>query len=195
MAQIEKFIHGMARIMALIGGTVMVLLIVLTCLSVLGRNINGLGHLQAVEDGLPALSGFLTSFGSITGDFELLEAGIAFAILSFLPWCQVMRGHASVDIFTTMMPETVNRWLAVLWEGLFAFIIIVITWRMYIGMHDKMRYGETTFLLEFPVWWGFAAGVAAAAVASVVAVYCVWERLQEALGMRTDAALNRSVDH
>lgn len=185
----------MARVMALIGGTVLVLLVIITSLSVLGRNINSLGHLEAVKEGMPAISGFLTSFGSIKGDFELLEAGIAFAILAFLPWCQVMRGHASVDLFTTMMPEAVNRWLSALWETLFTFIIIIITWRMYIGMHDKMRYGETTFLLEFPIWWGYAAGVAAGAVASVVAVYCAWQRILEATGTREVSGLNRSVDH
>ena len=40
-----------------------------------------------------------------------------------------------------------------------------------------MRFGETTFLLQFPVWWSYAASFAAAVVAVVVALYCAGARV------------------
>jgi hypothetical protein len=47
----------------------------------------------------------LTTFGPVKGDFEVVEAGIAFSIFAFLPICQLHGGHATVDIFTNLMPK------------------------------------------------------------------------------------------
>ena len=156
--------HLLARGMALFGGAVLVCLIIITCNSVAVRILNTLGHSETIKESLPAVSGFLTKFGPIVGDFELVEAGVAFAIMAFLPWCQLNRAHATVELFTGFLPSRYNQILALLWEALFAFVLVIITWRLYVGTTDKMRYGETTFLLQFPVWWGYAACAAAAAV-------------------------------
>ena len=39
--------------------------------------------------------------GPVPGDFELVEVGTGFAVFAFLPWCQLKRGHATVDLFTS----------------------------------------------------------------------------------------------
>jgi len=93
----------------------------------------------------------------------------------------INRGHATVDIFTSFLPDKPNRFLVFIWEVLFAIVLIVISWRLYVGTTDKMRYGETTFLLQFPVWWGFAACFAASILAAIVAVYSAWMRGREFL--------------
>ena len=72
-----------------------------------------------------------------------------------------------------------NRWLEVVWEDLLSLLIFLITWRLFVGMEDKIRYNETTFLLQFPIWWAFALSFAAAAVASVVALYCAVAKVLE----------------
>ena len=58
-----------------------------------------------------------------------------------------------------------------------ALVILLITWRLFAGMQDKLRYGETTFLLQFPVWWAYAACLAAACIACIVSLYCAVLRL------------------
>lgn len=173
MAAAERFIKLLARFMALLGGAVLILLVALTCVSVIGRIANGLGHSDFVSDNLPSLATFLTTLGPINGDFELVEAGIAFAILSFFPWCQISRSHAIVDLFTSALPGKANRILEFVWEVVLFGTMVVITWRMIIGASDKHRYGETTFLLQWPVWWGYAICALAAVVASLVAGYSV----------------------
>ena len=60
-----------------------------------------------------------------------------------------------------------------------SIIIIVIAWRLAIGMMDKIRYGETTFILQFPVWWPFAACMVAAVIAIVVSLYMTGVRFME----------------
>ncbi len=181
-------IERLARSMAVLGGVVLTLLVVLTCVSVLGRGLNTVGH----SDWLMALSEAVgawlisTGVGPVTGDFELVEAGIAFAIFSFLPICQLYAGHATVDIFTSALSDKVNRWLVAFWEVVLALVILLITWRLSAGMMDKIGNGETTFLLQFPIWWAYAASLAAAVVASITGVYC-------AVGRVTLAATGRSI--
>ena len=41
------------------------------------------------------------------------------------------------------------------------------------------RAAQTTFLLEFPVWWAYLASFSASLVICIVAVYCAGVRLGE----------------
>lgn len=163
--------------MALTGGVVLLLLVLITTLSIVGRQANSLGHIEWLVATLPWLSNMLTKLKPINGDFEMVEAGVAFAILAFFPWCMLQRGHATVDVFTGFFPEFLNRGLTLVWDIVFALAMIVITWRLYEGTENKYRYGETTLMLEYPVWWGFAACTFAAGIASVVCVYMVVARI------------------
>lgn len=162
--------------MAILGGLVLTLLIILVCLSVFGRTMNGVLH------GIDAswAKWFLDAgIGPINGDFELVEAGVAFAIFAFLPLCHLSGGHATVDIFTSKLPASVNRFLKMVIEIVFAAVLVMIALRLYAGMMSKLSYGETTFLLQFPIWWAYAASLFGAIMAAVVGVYialmCVLE--------------------
>ena len=42
-------------------------------------------------------------------DYELVEAGVAFAIFAFIPLCQIYGSHATVDIFTIVAARRVKR--------------------------------------------------------------------------------------
>ncbi|MFS4581491.1 TRAP transporter small permease subunit [Phaeobacter sp. C3_T13_0] len=176
-----KLIERMARALAIVGGLVLTLLVVLTCVSVIGRGLNTLGHsdaLAAISES--AASALISSgVGPVTGDFELVEAGVAFAIFAFLPICQLYGSHATVDIFTSALGRTANTFISAFWEIILTGVIILITVRLFVGMQSKLAYGETTFLLQFPVWWAFAASFLAAALASIIGVYCAIARMAE----------------
>ncbi|MBR9764035.1 MAG: TRAP transporter small permease [Rhodobacteraceae bacterium] len=183
--------------MAILGGLVLTVLVLLTVVSVTGRALNGLLHTNWVETLAGGLATRLldAGLGPITGDFELVEAGIAFTIFAFLPLAQITGAHATVDIFTTALPESVNRFLTAFWEVLFAAALVVIAWRLYEGMQGKMRYNETTFLLQFPVWWAFAASFAAACVAAVVASFTALARIGELVSGRVLLPMQGEADH
>lgn len=176
-----NLMERLSRLMAILGGFVLTALVVLTCLSVLGRGLNTFGHSDLLSSVSQAAADWLIASGAgpITGDFELVEAGIAFSIFAFLPICQLHGAHATVDIFATRFPRWFNRFLVTFWEVALSAVILLITWRLFVGMEDKMRYGETTFLLQFPVWWAYAASLVAAVAASVVALYCAVARVIE----------------
>ncbi len=174
---------GLSRGLALLGGVVLSALILMTCLSILGRHANSFLHTDIAQTVAPVLAAWLlaSGIGPIFGDFELTELGMAFAVFCFLPLCQITVGHARVDIFTSYLSGRVNRWLLLVTEFLFMAALVLIAWRLSLGMSSRIRTGQTTYLLEWPVWWPYAACVVAASVAAVVGVYMVWVRLQEAL--------------
>ena len=127
---------------------------------------------------LGALSGLLVGLCYLIG-------GTGFAIFCFLPWCQLMRGHATVDVFTSFLPDSANRVIDLVSELLMTTIVVLIAWRLWYGMWDKVRYGETTFILQFPVWWGYAAAMFGAAIGVIVSFYVLSVRIREVTTGRT----------
>ena len=160
MDRISAIVERLARLLAILGGLVLVAVTVLTVASITGRAFTR----QGLEP--------------VPGDFELVEALTAFAVFAFLPWCQLRRGHATVDIFTRLFPERANRLIDLVCEILMTVVVVLIAWRLWHGMQDKLRYQETTFILQFPLWWSYAAAFVAAAAGVVVSVCAVLQRLR-----------------
>ncbi len=176
------FMTKLARSMAAVGGAVLSLLILLTCVSISGRLLNGFLHGSLMQSIAPGFSDWAINYvGPINGDFELVEAGVAFAIFAFLPLCQVTAGHASVDILASKFPASVNRLLRMITDITFALVLILIAWRLGAGLASKYSNGETSFLLEFPVWWAYGLSFVAAVTAAVVAIYMAVIRTLEFL--------------
>ncbi|MEP2532942.1 TRAP transporter small permease subunit [Shimia sp.] len=192
-----KFMERIARLMAIFGGIVLTVLVILTCLSILGRSLNSIGHsemLTGLSQGLADLL-LATGVGPINGDFELVEAGVAFSIFAFLPVCQLYSGHATVDVFTSFMSDRVNKILITFWEVVLSAVILLITARLYEGMMSKLGNGETTFLLQFPIWWAYALSFVGAVVASIVAIYCAIARVLELITGRKYLPLSEGAVH
>lgn len=193
----HRLVLTASRAMAILGGIVLSGLILVVCLSILGRTANTVLHDDAVQAVLPGLSRWLidTGVGAIRGDFELVEAGMAFAIFAFLPLTQITAGHATVDIFTSWLPVPVLRVLQALIEVLFAVVLIVIAVQLKEGLDSRIRSGQTTFLLQFPVWWSYAASLFAATVAALVGLYMAAVRVIEAVTGRAIAIHAFGADH
>ena len=90
----HRSVTDLARATALLGGFVLLVLIVLTTLSILGRSVNKFLHNDVFDTVLNGPSKCLLDLGigEINGSYELLEAGVAFAIFSFLADLPVLRG-------------------------------------------------------------------------------------------------------
>ncbi|ASM71130.1 MULTISPECIES: TRAP transporter small permease [Roseobacteraceae] len=161
-----KLTDALARWMALLAGLVLLVVVVLTCVSIAGRAL------------LPLNIGV----GPINGIYDLTEIGVGAAIFGFLPWCQLQRSHAAVDLFKPVYGTTLNRVLDVIVDLGMLVAAALIAWRLYLGMLDKLRYGETTFIMQLPVWWGYAACLVGAAAFAHVAVFCVIRSLRGLTG-------------
>lgn len=173
----DRFIHRLAGATALAGGLVLAALIVLTCLSITGRAF------------------VFAGLGPVPGDFEMVEAGIAFAVFAFLPICQVQAGHAAVDLFTNGLGRQVNRWLVAFWECLFAVVLVVIAWRLAAGALGKYGNGETSMFLQFSNWWAYAACLVPCTIAALVAVWSAYDRLRAAVTGYETRAIAEGAQH
>ena len=161
-------IGWLARVIALLGGAVLITLIVMTCLSITGRALIPLG------------------LGPVPGDFELVEAGVAFSIFSFMPWCQYNRGHARVDLFQATFGLFVNRVIDLIADLIMFGASYLIAWRLYLGTMDKYSYHETTFILQFEIWMAYAASLLGAFTFVIVSGFCVLRSARALLANPTE---------
>jgi TRAP-type C4-dicarboxylate transport system permease small subunit len=155
--RIECLAAGLARLMAWAGGLAMILLIVMTCLSILGRAGQYLG--------LPV--------NSIRGDTEWVEMATGFVVFAFLPWCTLMRGHASVDLLMPLFGAGLNRLIDLVADLAIFAVALLLASRLWYGLLDKLGYSETTFILRTLVWKSYAASMIGAVAFVLVAGFCV----------------------
>lgn len=180
---IHRLVRALARAMALLGGAVLAALIVMVCLSILGRSATSVLHSALAQDWLPGLARRLldTGIGPIRGDYELVESGMAFAVFAFLVWCQATGGHARVDLLADRFPARAQRILAAMTEVVFAGVLILIALKLQEGMGAQMRRRTTTFLLQYPLWWSYLAALIPAWILAGVSVWLAGVRVAEAV--------------
>ncbi len=192
-----KFFMRLSQLFALVGGIVLSVVILITVFSIIGRTGNSMLHSTFAQTNFPALATWLidAGVGPIKGDFELVESMMAFSIFAFIPLTQMTNGHASVDIFTAWLPMRAQLVLRMLIEILFAVVLIVIAKQLEAGMASKMRSGQITFILGFPIWWAYAASLCGAVMAAVVGVYVALVRVSEAVTGRIILADEMGAEH
>lgn len=89
------------------------------------------------------------------GDFELTQVGVAVAVFSFLPFCQIYEQNVTADIFTQRASARFVLALRLVTAVIALGFAALLFWRMYDGLHDQRDYGYTTTILQFPVWIAF----------------------------------------
>ncbi len=126
-----RFLLGLARLMAFIGGLIFVALVVMLTVSITGRK----------------LFGFV-----VPGDVEVLQMMAACASASFFPYCHMLHGDVKVDFFTHNL-STRTQWrmdaIGSLCVGCFGALI---AWRSAAGAWSALDSGETSMILAWPVW-------------------------------------------
>ena len=130
-----------------------------------GLVVAGVGVMSAVS-----IIGRAALRRPITGDFELVEIGIAVAGALFLPYCQATGGHIAVDFFTLRASERMRARLDRFGALLMAAMFLIVAWRAGVGTLDLYRSGESSMLMRFPVWLGYALTIPGLVVAGLVAL-------------------------
>ena len=85
-----RLLESLAKLCAIAAGLLLTAITLMTCVSLVGRNLLG---------------------RTISGDFELVGAAAGGAIALFLPWCQVQRGNIIVDFVTARASGRTQAWL------------------------------------------------------------------------------------
>lgn len=152
---VGRLVAGLAKALAVIGGMALVMVVIITVISVIGRALIPLG------------------LGPVPGDYEIVQAGVLFAIFCSLPITQYLRGHADVSLLTDAFPARVGAILELIMDLLMLAATVFIVWRFAVGMVDKYQNREVTLILHMPLWWTYAAAMLGALGMTIVSAYCV----------------------
>ena len=141
-------LERLARLSALLAGALISFMVLLTALSIAGRETVG---------------------RTITGDFELVGLATGAAVGLFMPLCQLHRGNIVVDFFTARAPKRFNAVLDRIGALLLGLACALLSWRAALGGLSSWTSGSTTMLLGVPEWWAYAPMVPGFALTAVIA--------------------------
>ena len=152
---IGRLVGRLARAVAIAGGSVLALVTVMTVISVIGRSLISIG------------------LKPVPGDYEIVQAGVLFAVFCALPLTQYLRGHADVSLLTDRLPPRFAAIIEFVMDVLMLLATAFILWRYTLGMLDKYANREMTLILHVPVWCLYAIGMVGAVSMVIVSAYCV----------------------
>jgi hypothetical protein len=118
-----RAIERLARGLAYLGGVILVSVAVMVCVSIIGRQFDGIAFFRPVR-----------------GDYELVELGCVIAVCAFLPWCQLKRGHVAVDIVVQAMPYRAKAFSGLVGDILISIVAFVMAWRLWAGFGEKFPH-------------------------------------------------------
>lgn len=104
------------------------------------------------------------------GDFELTEIGVAVAAFMFLPYCQLVGGNVTADVFTARAGPRTLRVLRSFGSIAALCLSALLLWRMTAGMIDQKTYALTSAILQIPIWWVYLPILASLALLGLAAV-------------------------
>ncbi len=131
-----SLIEKLAALSAFVGGAILTAITVMAVASIILRSLG---------------------FQPIQGDFELVQVALAGCIALMLPWCQLQGGNLTVDFFTVRLHRAKQRRLDAMGAALFALVMALVTWRTCAGAIAVKASNESTMILGFPLWIGYAA--------------------------------------
>ncbi|HSC63683.1 MAG TPA: TRAP transporter small permease subunit [Caldimonas sp.] len=131
-----RLLESLAKLCAILAGVLLTVVTLMTCGSLIGRNLFG---------------------ATIVGDFELSGAAAGAAIALFMPWCQFQRGNIIVDFFTARATERTTERLDRFGALLLGLAMALLAWRTSIGGFNAWKSGAGTMLIGFPEWAIYSA--------------------------------------
>jgi TRAP-type C4-dicarboxylate transport system permease small subunit len=144
-----RLLESLAKLCAILAGVLLTAVTLMTCVSLIGRDLLG---------------------KTIVGDFELSGAAAGAAIALFMPWCQAQRGNIIVDFFTARASPGRRALLDRFGALLLGLTMALLAWRTSIGGINAWQSGSGTMLIGFPEWLIYAAMVPPLALTALIAM-------------------------
>ena len=145
-----KILASLAKLCAILAGLLLIFITLMTCVSIIGRDLIG---------------------KTIVGDFEVSGAAAGAAIALFMPWCQVKRGNIMVDFFTAKVSESAQNVMDRIGALLLGCVMALMAWRTSVGGLNSFRTHSETQILGFPEWVIYAVMVPPLALTVLIALH------------------------
>lgn len=149
-----------ARLMAIFGGLIFVVLVIMSVVSIVGRKTVGF---------------------VVPGDVEVLQMMAACAAASFFPYCHLLHGDVKVDFFTHNLSQRTLWIMDAVGSLLVGIFGALIAWRSWEGAMTVKQFGETSMILQWPVWIPQALMVPGFLLLAVAGGYMFMHQLRMAL--------------
>lgn len=149
MAILEKIDRALVRLLAWVGGALLVAMIVLTCANIFSRTV-----------WLP-----------VRGTFELMGYAGAVATAFALAYTQSKKGHIAVDILVVAYPPAAKRVVHILNTLLCLAFFVLAAWQIAVKARILWKTGEVTETLQviyYPFTYAVALGCLALAFSLLV---------------------------
>ncbi len=143
----------LAKWFAYPGGLVFIALVLMSVVSIVGRKLFG---------------------APVPGDVELLQLSSAFASATFFAYCHLMHGDVKVDFFTANMTSGRRLILDSIGSLLVGLLGALLAWRTAAGAISLKEAGETSAILELPVWLAQALMVPSFVLLALAGFYMCW---------------------
>jgi TRAP-type C4-dicarboxylate transport system permease small subunit len=144
-----RLLESLAKLCAILAGVLLTIVTLMTCGSLIGRNLLGV---------------------TIVGDFELSGAAAGAAVALFMPWCQYQRGNIIVDFFTARATAGTTELLDRFGAFLLGLAMALLAWRTSLGGVNAWKTGSGTMLIGFPEWVIYTAMVPPLALTAAIAL-------------------------
>lgn len=143
---------------ALLGGAILLIIILVTVTNVGAFALDKLARM--VGESVRGLPGYE----------DFVRLAISGAALMFLPYCQLQRGHVSVDLFVERLPRRARTVLAAVSLIGFAALAMFLAYWMALGMIETRADGAVSRVLGWPEWPFYLPGILSLALWAGVAV-------------------------
>lgn len=148
---------AVSRGLAYLGGTIMILLIGMSLVSIVGRKLFAL---------------------PVPGDLEIMQMGAAVAAAMFFPWCQINDSHVRVDFFTTRLPIRMRAALDGIAALLLGCVMLLLSWRTGVAAMASKASGDSSLMLGLPQWIAEALIVPSLIVFALTGLYIARRRFR-----------------
>jgi TRAP-type C4-dicarboxylate transport system permease small subunit len=151
-----QLFEKLARGCAMLAGVLLAAIALMTCASVVGRNLLG---------------------STLAGDFELTGLATGLAIALFMPWCQLRQGHIVVDFFTSRTSLGTRQVLDRTGCMLMALVMGLLAWRTALGGLNAWDSHSGSMLLGFPDWLVYTGMVPPMALTTLIGIWQAFGKL------------------
>lgn len=128
---IGRMLLGVSKLWAIIGGLAFVGLVGMSLISIVGRKLYSM---------------------PVPGDMEVLQMVAASASACFFGYCHLRGGDVKVDFFTHNLGPRITLLLDALGSFGVGLMGALLAWRTLVGALSLREAGETSSILEWPVW-------------------------------------------
>ncbi|MEZ2721216.1 TRAP transporter small permease [Paenalcaligenes hominis] len=152
-SRLGRSLLRVSQLLAIIGGVIFLLLILITVISIIGRKLFAL---------------------PVPGDIEIMQMAAASGCACFFAYCHITFNDLKVELLTVMLgnrSKAVLNTMASLGVAVFGFFL---TWRTYAAAIATLESGESSAILAWPVAWFQFAMIPGFFVLTLVGVYTAY---------------------